>query len=203
MLIAFDWKYVDDMLERLTEAQAGTLSGGSITSETRNQVFDLDQVGNWTHTDLITGGSTTEFDWDFTHNKVNEITGWDNQTNNVAPTYDAAGNMTDDKRDWKYEYDAWYRLVRVKDQSNNVKAEFAYNALGCRLSARYDETAPWMHFSYDERWRIVAMYEDDADASEPTEQFWYQNAGDSGMGGSSYIDDVVLRDRDKIGRAHV
>ncbi len=192
----FDWKYTNDMLERLTQAQAGTLSGGSITSETRKQVFDLDQVGNWTHTDLVTGGSTTEFDWDFTHNKVNEITGWDNQTNNVAPTYDAAGNLTDDKRDWKYEYDAWYRLVRVKDQSNNVKAEFVYNALGFRLSARYDETAPWFHFAYDERWRIVAMYEDDADASEPTEQFWYHNAGASGLGGSSYIDETVLRDRD-------
>ncbi len=43
------------------------------------------------------------------------------------------------------------------------------------------------------------MYEDDADASEPTEQFWYHNAGASGLGGSSYIDNVVLRDRDTTG----
>ncbi|MGI9014425.1 MAG: hypothetical protein ACR2GY_09280 [Phycisphaerales bacterium] len=194
----FDWKYTYDALDRLTVAEAGTLDiNGNITSEQRKQPFDLDQAGNWTHTDLVTGGVTTEFDWDFTHNNVNEITGWDNQTNNVTPTYDASGNMTDDKRDWKYEYDAWYRLVKVKDQSNNVKAEFKYNGLGYRIASRHDETAPWYYFAYDDRWRQVAMFEDsDAD---PTEQFWYQNAGMNGYGGSSYIDDVILRDRDTTG----
>ncbi|MGI9015295.1 MAG: RHS repeat domain-containing protein [Phycisphaerales bacterium] len=190
----FDWKYTYDALDRLAEAQAGTLSGGTIGTETRKQPFDLDQAGNWTHTDLVTGGSTTEYDWDFTHNKVNEITGWDNQSNNVTPTYDASGNMTDDKRDWKYEYDAWYRLVKVRDQSNNVKAEFKYNGLNYRIASRYDETAPWYYFAYDDRWRQVAMFEDSD--TDPTEQYWYQNAGMSGYGGSSYIDDVILRDRD-------
>lgn len=42
---------------------------------------------------------------------------------------------------------------------------------------------------------MVAMYEDDAATDVPTEQFWHHNAGPSGFGGSSYIDDVVLRDR--------
>lgn len=41
------------------------------------------------------------------------------------------------------------------------------------------------------------MFEDDD--TDPTEQFWYQNAGASGMGSSSYIDEVVLRDRDTDG----
>lgn len=39
----------------------------------------------------------------------------------------------------------------------------------------------------------------EASDTDPTEQFWYQNAGDSGRGSSSYIDDVVLRDRDTDG----
>ena len=150
---------------------------------------------------MYTGGG--EYDWDFTQNKANEITGWDNQSpgGNVTPVYDAAGNMTDAKRDWRYEYDAWYRLVRVRAQNGSggdIVAEFKYNGLGHRISARYPsggETAPWFHFAYDERWRMVAMYEDDAATDVPTEQFWHHNAGPSGFGGSSYIDDVVLRDR--------
>lgn len=203
-----DWQYTYDDLDRLTRARAGTLSSGSITSETRDQNWTLDHAGNWGHTtfdlnadDVYTGGG--EYDWDFTQNKANEITGWDNQSpgGNVAPVYDAAGNMTDAKRDWQYEYDAWYRLVRVRAQNGSggdIVAEFKYNGLGHRISARYPsggETAPWRHFAYDERWRMVAMYEDDAATDVPTEQFWHHNAGPSGFGGSSYIDDVVLRDR--------
>lgn len=193
----FDWKYTYDALDRLTEAQAGTLSGGSITSETRQQVWDLDHAGNWTHTELEENNTTTLFDWDFDHNEVNEITGWDNQTDNVVPAYDAAGNLTDDKRDWKYTYDAWYRLVEVRDLSNNLKAQFRYNGLGYRVSTRYDDTDPWYHFSYDERWRTVAMFE--GTDTGPTEQFWYQNAGRSGRNISAHLDFVAIRDRDSNG----
>jgi RHS repeat-associated protein len=40
----------------------------------------------------------------------------------------------------------------------------------------------------------VATYRDDD--SDPKEQFVYHNAGTDGLGGASYIDDVVLRDKD-------
>jgi RHS repeat-associated protein len=198
----FDWKYTYDDLDRLVRAQRGTLSGGSISSETGDQNWTLDHAGNWDNTtydlnadDVYTG--TNEYDWNFIQNKANELTSWDDQSTTVTPTYDAAGNLADDKRDWKYVYDAFYRLVTVKNQSDTVTAEFKYNGVGHRISARYNTTAPWYHFAYDERWRIVEMYEDTDTA--PTEQFWNHNAGLSGFGGSSYIDDVILRLRDTNG----
>ena len=129
------------------------------------------------------------------HNRtdVNELR-WMGLTASVTPdldlTYDAAGNMTNKfrGRGTKYEYDAWYRLVRVKDGSDDIVAEFKYNALGHRISARYNEVAPRLELSlnwaYNERWQMVAMYEDNAVPGEPVEQWWYHTAGASGMGGS-------------------
>ena len=45
----------------------------------------------------------------------------------------------------------------------------------------------------------MAIYEDDGQTVDIREQFVYHNAGLDGLGGSSYIDDVVLRDRDTTG----
>ena len=60
---------------------------------------------------------------------------------------------------------------------------------------------PWFQFVYDTRWRITATYRASHYSSwtidgDPKEQFVYQNAGLGGSGGSSYIDSVILRDRD-------
>ncbi|MEQ1735128.1 MAG: hypothetical protein ABL886_01700, partial [Rhodoglobus sp.] len=48
--------------------------------------------------------------------------------------------------------------------------------------------------SFDERWRQVARFRD-SDAS-PKEEFVPHAAGDSGLGGASYVDLVVCRDKD-------
>lgn len=50
------------------------------------------------------------------------------------------------------------------------------------------------HTAFDERWRQVATFRG-SDAN-PKEQFVYHCAGNGGWGGSSYIDSVLLRDRD-------
>jgi RHS repeat-associated protein len=50
------------------------------------------------------------------------------------------------------------------------------------------------YVAFDERWRIAAVLrESDASAKET---FVYHTPGNSGYGGSGYIDDVILRDRD-------
>ncbi len=110
-----------------------------------------------------------------------------------------------------FAYNSQGEMMWTNDQKGRV---IAYDRNSNLLTADDSvQTGQWMHFAYDERWRIVAMYEDDADASEPTEQFWYHNAGASGLGGStpalgsagegrgggSYIDDVMLRDLDTDG----
>ncbi len=48
--------------------------------------------------------------------------------------------------------------------------------------------------AYDSRWRIVATFADQAAA--PAEAFVHHGAGFGAGGGSSYIDSVILRDRD-------
>ncbi|MBX3110327.1 MAG: hypothetical protein KF743_14190 [Fimbriimonadaceae bacterium] len=50
------------------------------------------------------------------------------------------------------------------------------------------------HFCYDDKWRIVGTWR--GTDTDPKELFIYHAAGVAGYGGSSYIDSVVLRDRD-------
>ncbi|MCP3996160.1 MAG: hypothetical protein GY722_14035, partial [bacterium] len=211
--VGFDVKYTIDNLDRLTRAQQGTLSGGSITNETEDQTWDLDQVGNWEDVtldfdadDVYTG--TGEYDDDREHNDVNEIAERDTDDNGTADhtlVYDEAGNLTDDDGEYEYVYDAFYRLRRVNDQSQDLVAEHRYNGLGRRIAEHadtdddqdVDANDEWHHFCYDERWRIVAMFVDSDTA--PTEEFMHHGAGNSGLGRSSYVDEVAVRDRDTKG----
>jgi len=99
--------------------------------------------------------------------------------------------------------------------SQVLVAEYTYNGLGYRTGWHYDvdgdasveaNTAgntddPWFQFVYDARWRQTATYRAShysgwtIDAN-PKEQYVYNTAGVAGSGGSSYIDSVILRDRD-------
>ncbi|MFO0826743.1 MAG: RHS repeat-associated core domain-containing protein [Phycisphaerales bacterium] len=124
-------------------------------------------------------------------------------TTDYTPSHDAAGNLTDDGKDYAYVYDAWYRLRQIKNRtSGNVVSEHTYYGNGFRAGEHYDSDASgtvdssdkWFWFAYDERWRILGTYRD-AD-SNPKERFLHHTAGLGGYGSSSYIDDVVLRERD-------
>jgi len=185
---------------------------------TRQQIWDdgdgtlgLDQLGNWGRTRLdITGDNdftdSNEYDDDRTHNIYNELTGRDtddNGTDDYTLDYDTLGNLTDDGANYEYVYDAFGRLREINNTSNqNLVAEYKYNALGYRISVHQDTDTDgdvdandtWYHFAYDESWKLVATYrEDDTD---PKEMFVNHNAGLDGSGSSSYIDNVILRDRD-------
>jgi len=209
----FDASYLIDDVDRLTRAEEGTWNGSSITSRTRDQQWTLDQVGNWDEDKLDLNGDldytdTDEWDDCRTHNDVNELTGRDLDCtpgtggDNYALSYDAAGNMTDDAKDYKYEYDAFYRLRKVKNQSDALVEENRYNGLGFRIAEHVDTdddqdvdaNDAWRYYAYDERWRILAHFLDSDTA--PTEEYLPHNAGLDGMGGSSYIDLAVLRERD-------
>ena len=111
---------------------------------------------------------------------------------------------------YRYTYDAWNRLVRASTQSAGVTvAEYRYNGLGQRIGwkARFDTGLSyannlWRYFQYNERWQQVGVYYE-ASAGANTvgayavETYLYHTAGRDGRGGSSYIDDVVFRDRDR------
>jgi YD repeat-containing protein len=207
----FDVKYAIDGLDRVTDADEGTLSSGSITSRQRRQEWSLTQTGNWTNEKLDLNGDgdwadANEHNDTRTHNAVNELTARDtdtNGTNNYSLTYDAAGNLTDDGETYAYEYDAWYRLRKIKDRGTSaVLSEHQYYGNGFRAGEHYDAdqdsdvdgTDPWYWFAYDERWRIVGTFV--GSDSSPKERFLHHTAGGNGYGSSSYIDQVVMRERD-------
>jgi RHS repeat-associated protein len=216
----FDVEYTIDNLNRLRQAEEGTWNGSSITSRTRQQIWEdtssnlgLDLVGNWDDVLLDLDGDgvftgTDEYKDDRTHNDGNELTGRDTDdsgSDDFTLTHDQVGNLTDDGEHYEYEYDAFGRLRKVKDTGDqSLVAEYTYNGLGYRIGWHYDVDAdgtvestsddPWYYFAYDDRWRITATFR--TDDSDPKEQFVYHNAGNDGRGPSSYIDTVILRDKD-------
>jgi RHS repeat-associated protein len=211
-----DVMYTMDDLDRLIDAEEGTRSGSSITSRTRHQTWlhsstsQLSHTGNWTRSKLDINGDddwsdTDEYDDSRTHNTVNELTARDvdsDATDDYTLSYDAAGDLTDDGEDYKYEYDAFYRLRKVRDQSDTLVAEYRYNGLGHMIGVHEDTdddgdadgSDVWFYPAYDEAWREVARYRESD--SSPKEQFVNACAGPDGYGRASYINDVVCRDRD-------
>jgi RHS repeat-associated protein len=210
----FDVKYTMDDLNRLTNSQWGDWNGTSLTNEKRETIWTLSHTGNWDQVQLDLDNDDTydpgtdEFDDERDHKyDANELT--DREEDSINLLYDKVGNLVDDDENYIYEYDAFGRLRRVKNQEDppELVAEYTYNGLGYRLGWHYDTEPdgdvdnddPWYYFAYDEQWRVVAMYEEDGDdentEDELAEQFVHHNAGLDGYGGSSYMDTVILRDR--------
>src|SRR5262249_45997265 len=134
----FDVQYTMDDLDRVVEAKEGTWNGSSITSTKRDQQWTLTHTGNWSEEKLDLNGDgdfvdTNEHDDTRTHNAVNELTNQDLDStpgttgNNYALSYDPSGNLTDDAQNYKYEYDAFYRLRKIKNQSSALVEELTYN----------------------------------------------------------------------------
>jgi RHS repeat-associated protein len=214
----FDALYTLDQLNRLVRAEEGTLSGGSISNRSRDERWQdasgnlaLSQTGNWLRRRLDLNGDgaftgTGELDDTGAFSLANELKTRDTDSNGTANytlAYDKSGNQTDDGKDYTYVYDGFGRLRQVKNRSDSsLVAEYRYNGLSFRIGWHYDADAdkdvdssdPWYYFCYDDIWRVVATFR--ADDADPKEVFVYHNAGFGGYGGSSYIDSVILRDRD-------
>jgi RHS repeat-associated protein len=207
----FDVEYTIDGQDRLSNAEEGTWNGSSITSTTREQIWTLDQLGNWDQVQLDLDGSgtftgTDEYDDDRTHNDFNELIGRDtddNGTDDHTLVYNKLGQLTDDDEHYEYEYDAFGRLRFVKDTDDqSVVSEYTYNGLGYRVGVHQDTDTDgdvdandaWRRNVYDDRWRIVGVYENSLAYWD--ELFVHHNAGADGLGGSSYIDTLILRERD-------
>ena len=133
-------QYAYDALAQLTNYQQGTLSG----AVTRNQSWDLDPLGNWSTVTTDGVEITRE------HNAQNEIT---NIGETTTITYDANGNLTTDENDYRFGWDAWNRLVQVRDASNAVVARYGRDALGRRITVEQGETVTDRYFSSS--WQLL------------------------------------------------
>ena len=205
-----DVEYTMDSLNRLVQAEEGTWSGSAITSKTRDEEWTLDHLGNWDSHQLdLDGdgsyGGADELDETRTHNAVNELLTRDLDGMGGADetlTYNAVGQLTDDDSEWEYVYDAFGRLCEVKNQSSALVAEYRYNGLGFQIGELTDTNVDsyvngsdtWHYSAFDERWRKLATFK--GSITSPFEEFVPHNAGLNGGGGSSYINDTVLRDKD-------
>lgn len=129
--------YSYDDLNRLGSFDRGTLSGGSIGSPSRSLDWNLDATGNW---DSIGGGLSQ----DRTHNAQNQITGGVGTT----PAYDNNGNMTTNQSNYTLKYDAWNRLVEVKNGGTTLAA-YAYDGNGRRV------TQGSTKLYYSDQWQVL------------------------------------------------
>ncbi len=175
---AFGELYSYDNLNQITSFNRGTLNGtkdGIVGSPQRQQGWDFDALGNF---DSVTtdGNAQTR-----SHNDQNEITSISGAT---TPTYDANGNMTGDENGNKFVFDAWNRLVTVKDSGNNVLESFGYDGVNRRVSTTASSTTTDLYYSAE--WQVL---EEQIDGNTTTQYVW--SAVD--------VDAMVTRDRDTDG----
>ena len=158
----FDETYSYDGLNQLSNFARST---------TRSQNWDYDALGNW---DSVTTDSVAETRG---HNEQNEITSVSGAT---TPTYDANSNMTSDETGRKFVYDAWNRLVTVKDSAGVTLTEYRYDAMNRRIS-EHDGTTTDLYYSAG--WQVLE------------EQVGGVTTG-SYVWSPVYIDAMIARDRD-------
>jgi RHS repeat-associated protein len=142
----FSELYSYDALNQLTSFQRGTLNAthnGLVGNPTHAQSWTPDALGNFTG--VTTDGATQTR----THNQQNEITSISGQG---SVTYDANGNTTADGSGKTFVYDAWNRLVAVKNGGNAVAA-YGYNGLGERITETHGSTTTDLYYSSS--WQVV------------------------------------------------
>ena len=170
-----------DKLNRLVEFQRGTLSDAvgsdgyydTVSTSSRQQVWDLDALGNWDSLANDGGSAQTR-----THDAQNRITAVNGAT---SPTHSANGEMTGDETGQTLKYDAWGRIVEINtDGTGAVEITYAYDALHRRI----DQDG--QHLYYSDGWQVLEE-RNSASAAYATHQYVWSPV---------YVDAMVLRDRD-------
>ncbi len=179
-----DELYSYDGLYQLNDFQRGELNSGRTAmtgSLAAEEEFTFDPTGNWNEYVVNAGTPQTR-----THNKANELTQIDSSSSLVSE--DTAGNMTKVPKPGSWAaaydltYDAWNRLVEVKDGSTTV-AEYGYDGINRRVTKKIGSDT--RHFYYTDKWQII---EERINTSTDAERQF--------LWGIRYVDDLVLRDRD-------
>jgi RHS repeat-associated protein len=166
-----------DNLNQIQAFAQGTLSasvsGGpldTVATASASQSWSLDVMGNFAS--QTTNGTAVSR----THNKQNEITA----VGSATLTYDANGSMTTDEQGRTLKYDAWNRLVQIKDSSGTTLATYTYDALGRRITITASSTTTDLYYSA--AWQVL---EERASGSWTAQYVW----------SPVYIDALILRDR--------
>ena len=175
--------YSFDKLGQLTSFKRGTLNSGhtAITSPSVSETWTYDALGNHTQDSTTTSGTTTV---NSTFNDDNQITAMSGYT---TPTYDADGNMTKDQNGLQYVYDAWGRLVKVKNAAGTSTLEtYTYDGLGDRMTNTVGSTTTNFYYSTEGQ----VLEEQAASTGYFTQRYvWSPN----------YVNEMIDRDTDTSG----
>ncbi len=116
-----------------------------------------------------------------THNKQNELTA----IGTTILNFDNNGNTTTDETGKQFVFDAWNRLVQVKDATpqHNVLTSCKYDALGRRI-VENPGTATDLYYSA--AWQVL---EERQGTATKVQYVW----------SPVYVDAMILRDRDSTG----
>jgi RHS repeat-associated protein len=166
--------YTYDALNQLATFQRGTLNSGKtgITGTVaRSQNFTTDGVGNFTN---VTTNGTAQTR---TANAQNQITSISGAT---TPTYDNNGNMTGDETGRTFVYDAWNRLVTVKNSGGTTLETFTYDGLNRRITQTASGTTTDLFYS---------------DQGQVLEEMQSGSATARYVWSPVYVNALVLRDR--------
>ena len=151
-----DVLYTFDVLNRVTGAEQGHLSSGTISYPNRNEVWnDLTLTGNWENRRLDANGDgdfSDEADRDelsanTTFNEANEWT-----ARRVSKTSNDPTNNWDD---WTYDYNDNGQQIREQLSSKRVTGLGTVQTLGARL------------FRYDAFGRLTGVYADYMEEETP------------------------------------
>jgi YD repeat-containing protein len=170
MNAGFSEVYGYDDLNQLAGFDRGAAGG----APTRSQDWSLDTLGNWSGVDV--DGVTQSR----THNAQNEVTG----VGTASLSYDNNGNLTADETGRQLVYDAWNRLVAVKDSAGATQKVYGYDGLGRRVSETVNSVT--RQFVYSAQWQVL---EERVAGATTARYVWSQ----------VYVDALVLRDRDTDG----
>ena len=167
--------YAYDGLNQVASFSRGTLNGtktGLTGAATRSQAWDFDALGNF---DSQTTDGTTQTR---AANKQNEITSISGAT---TPAYDVNGNLTTDETGRTFKYDAWNRLVEVRNSSSTLLATYRYDALSRRVRETRGSTTTDLY--YTAQWQVM---EERVGSAVVVSYVW----------SPVYVDAMICRDRD-------
>ncbi len=173
----FSELYQYDALNQLTSFARGELNSSNdaiVGTPSASQSWATDALGNFTS--VTTDGTMQER----TANAQNEL----GTVGDSTLIYDANGNLTTDETGRQFVYDAWNRLVEVKNSSGTMLETFSYDGLGRRVTVTASGTTTDLYYS--DQWQVL---EEQVGGQTQTRYVW----------SPVYVDALVLRDRDTTG----
>jgi RHS repeat-associated protein len=191
-----DEAYGYDGLYQVIRDAVGTLNTnrtaiGGVPGEEED--FTYDPTGNWLGYRKDTNGSVV-LDQSRSNNQDNQLTQIDGSS--ALLSYDRVGNATKTtpgtNGDWSKSYqpvwDAWNRLVEVKDETGSSLQKNAYDGLSRRITKESGSTVT--HTYWSDRWKPLEERIGSATGAARS-YLWGERPG--------HRDELVLRDRDTDG----